>query len=246
MKKNLLTVSLALVGLAFGVASCTSNENTTLVYPGSESYFKPLETLCGNDTVQDPSTGMYTSVFKALTNNTMVDYDKNIGIFPPSIEGSWKMDKYCCKYSTDIDDQIFVDEQIPYAARTTTFSNQHNRLLTYYSSKQGNSTQFSDTIYVMGKENKFAAWCEVEVDATDTEGRYNWKNIMVCLYTGEMYTDGNGNRSMKDLKFAFYIREMDFGYTLSHEDSTYLSSLNAVGTLKVYWETDGYADEVFD
>lgn len=243
MKKNLLTVSLAIVGLMFGVASCTSNDSTTIVYPGSESYFKPLETLCGNDTVQDPSTGMFTSVYKALTNNTMVDYDQNIGIFPPNIEGAWKMDQYYCVYSTDINDQPFVDGQIVILPRTTTFSNQHNRLAAY-SSKQGSGTQVSDTVYVMGKENKFAAWCEVKDE--QSSGIYNWKNIMVCLYTGEIYTDADGNRSVKNPKYAFYIREMDFGYTLTHADSVALSSLNAVGTLKVYWEKDNMANEVFE
>ena len=243
MKKNLLTISCMAVGLLIGVSSCTSNDETTIVYPGSENYFKPFAELCGTDTVQNPSTGMFTSVYEAMIENSMVDYEKNVGIFPPNIEGSWKMNQYYCKYSTDPDDQIYVDEEIVINPRTVTFSNQNNRIGSY-SSKQGGGTQTADTLYIMGRENKFAAWCEVKDE--QSSGSYNWKNIIVCLYTGELSTDAEGNRGIKDMKYAFYIREMDFGFTLTHQDSVNLSSLNSVGTLKVYWEKDNYADEVIE
>lgn len=241
MKRNLLFVSLAFVGMIVGFASCTSNDDTTIVYPGSENYFKTLEELVGVDSVQDPSTGMFVPVFKALTSNVFTDYDKNIGIFPPNIEGSFKMPTNVLKYSTDPADQVVID--INQGTRSFAFKNQHNRIASYSASKGGSSDEV-DTIYIMGQENKFATWFVSRNKANYQQ--YNWDNVLVCIYTGELTTDAAGNRGIKNLKYGFYIREMVFGYVLSHADSVNLSAVNAVGTLKFYEDETNFTPEVIE
>ena len=182
------------------MVGCTTNENTTIVLLGEEEYFN--------------------EIINVIPSNLINEFDLRFGIqkgnLPPNVEGEFVMSPKKRVYSTLNKTEWPLDIQEPDVCLK--FENQNNRVAKFKNYEEFVTSV--DTIYVMGKDDRFTAYY-IE-DRLFDYGIYEVKIKRGVIYGGRVTDDG-----IKFLKYANVIMDVQ-------NDSNGAIETYPVGTFFIY------------
>lgn len=198
MKRLKLFILMAVAAVI--MVGCTDNDKTTIVLLGEEEYFN--------------------EIIKVIPRELINEFDLRFGVqkgnLPPKVEGEYVMAPKKRVYSTLSKTVWPLDVQEPNVYLK--FENQNNRVAKFYHNEE--FVAAVDTIYVMGKDDRFTAYY-IENRVFDY-GIYEVKMKRGIIYGGRVTDDG-----IKYLKYANVIMDVQ-------DDSNGAIETYPVGTFFIY------------
>lgn len=185
MKSIVKLMGLALVLFGMMFASCTKNDETTIVLIGEELYIDDILTV-----IPDTLKPAFDAVFGTIPE----------GPVPPKIEGSYVVDPKQ-RVSTNVDIwPLTVVEPNVYLK----FSEQHNGVVTMDLNEA--TEQMTDTVFVMGHNNDFTIYF-VEDKAYDVP--FGEQSFHVRVKRGIIMKGTVASNGLSDFKIASIIMEAE-------------------------------------
>ena len=185
MKSIVKLMGLALVLFGMMFASCTKNDETTIVLIGEELYIDDILTV-----IPDTLKPAFDAVFGTIPE----------GPVPPKIEGSYVVDPKQ-RVSTNVDIwPLTVVEPNVYLK----FSEQHNGVVTMDLNEA--TEQMTDTVFVMGHNNDFTIYF-VEDKSYDVP--FGEQSFHVRVKRGIIMKGTVASNGLSDFKIASIIMEAE-------------------------------------
>lgn len=185
MKSIVKLMGLALVLFGMMFASCTKNDETTIVLIGEELYIDDILTV-----IPDTLKPAFDAVFGTIPE----------GPVPPKIEGSYVVDPKQ-RVSTNVDIwPLTVVEPNVYLK----FSEQHNGVVTMDLNEA--TEQMTDTVFVMGHNNDFTIYF-VEDKSYDVP--FGEQSFHVRVKRGIIMKGAVASNGLSDFKIASIIMEAE-------------------------------------
>ena len=200
MVMNRIKLLILMAVAAVIMVGCTNNDDTTIVLLGEEEYFN--------------------EIINVIPSNLMNEFDSRFGVqkgnLPPNVEGGYVMSPKKRVYSTLSKTEWPLDIQEPNVYLK--FESQNNRIAKFKHYEEFVTSV--DTIYVMGKDDRFTAYF-IE-DKLFDYGIYEVKMKRGIIYSGRVTEDG-----IAFLKYANVIMDVQ-------DDSNGLIATYPVGTFFIY------------
>ena len=197
---NRIKLLILMAVAAVMMAGCTKNDDTTIVLLGEEEYFN--------------------EIIKVIPSDLINEFDSRFGVqkgnLPPNVEGEFVMAPKKRVYSSLSKTVWPLDIQEPNVYLK--FESQNNRIAKFKHYEEFITSV--DTIYVMGKDDRFTAYY-VE-DKLFDYGIYEVKMKRGIIYSGRVTEDG-----IKYLKYANIIMDVQ-------DDSNGVIETYPVGTFFIY------------
>ncbi len=197
---NTIKLLILMAVAAVMMAGCTKNDDTTIVILGEEEYFN--------------------EIIKVIPSDLINEFDSRFGVqkgnIPPNVEGEFVMAPKKRVYSSLSKTVWPLDIQEPNVYLK--FESQNNRIAKFKHYEEFITSV--DTIYVMGKDDRFTAYY-VE-DKLFDYGIYEVKMKRGIIYSGRVSEDG-----IKYLKYANIIMDVQ-------DDSHGVIETYPVGTFFIY------------
>lgn len=197
---NTIKLLILMAVAAVMMAGCTKNDDTTIVILGEEEYFN--------------------EIIKVIPSDLINEFDSRFGVqkgnLPPNVEGEFVMAPKKRVYSSLSKTVWPLDIQEPNVYLK--FESQNNRIAKFKHYEEFITSV--DTIYVMGKDDRFTAYY-VE-DKLFDYGIYEVKMKRGIIYSGRVTEDG-----IKYLKYANIIMDVQ-------DDSHGVIETYPVGTFFIY------------
>ena len=185
MKSIVKYVSLAFVLFGMLFASCTKNDDSTIVLIGEERYIDDILTV-----IPDTLKPTFDAIFGSIPE----------GPVPPKIEGSYVVDPKQ-RVSTNVDYwPLSVIEPNVYLK----FSEQHNGVVTMDLNEA--TEQLTDTVFVQGSHRDFAVYF-VENKAYDVP--FNGQSFHVRVKRGVIMKGTVTSNGFSNFKIASIIMEAE-------------------------------------
>ena len=185
MKSIVKFGSLALVLFGMMFASCTKNDDTTIVLIGEERYIDDILTV-----IPDSLKPVFDGVFGNIPE----------GPVPPKIEGSYVVDPKQ-RVSTNVATwPLTVIEPNVYLK----FSEQHNGVVTMDLNES--TEQMTDTVFVMGRNNDFTVYF-IENKSYDVP--FNAQSFHVRVKRGVIMKGTASSDGLSNFKIASIIMEAE-------------------------------------
>lgn len=183
MKSIVKLVSLAFVLLGMLLASCTKNDESTIVLIGEERYIDDILTV-----IPDTLKPTFDAVFGSIPT----------GPVPPKIEGSYVVDPKQ-RVSTNVDNwPLTVIEPNVYLK----FSDQHNGVVALDLNEA--TEQLTDTVFVMGHHKDFTVYF-IENKAYDVP--FNGQSFHVNVKRGVIMKGTVTSNGLSNFRIASIIME---------------------------------------
>ena len=180
---KLCSLALILIGMAF--ASCTKNDETTIVLIGEEPYIDDILTV-----IPDTLKPIFDGVFGTIPQ----------GPVPPKIEGSYVVDPKE-RVSTNVDYwPLSVIEPNVYLK----FSEQHNGVVTMDLNEA--TEQMTDTVFIMGHNKDFTVYF-IENKSYDVP--FNTQSFHVRVKRGVIMKGTVASNGLSNFKIASIIMEAE-------------------------------------
>lgn len=183
MKSIVKLVSLAFVMFGMLFASCTKNDDSTIILIGEERYIDDILTV-----IPDTLKPAFDAAFGSIPT----------GPVPPKIEGSYVVDPKQ-RVSTNVDNwPLTVIEPNVYLR----FSGQHNGVTTLDLNEA--TEQHTDTVFVMGHHKDFTVYF-IENKAYDVP--FNGQSFHVNVKRGVIMKGTVTSNGLSNFKIASIIME---------------------------------------
>ena len=183
MKSIVKLVSLAFVLFGMLFASCTKNDDSTIVLIGEERYIDDILTV-----IPDTLKPTFDAVFGSIPT----------GLVPPKIEGSYVVDPKQ-RVSTNVDNwPLTVIEPNVYLK----FSDQHNGVVALDLNEA--TEQLTDTVFVMGHHKDFTVYF-IENKAYDVP--FNGQSFHVNVKRGVIMKGTVTSNGLSNFRIASIIME---------------------------------------
>lgn len=183
MKRITRICALALIFFGMVFASCTKNDENTIVLIGEEPYIDDILTV-----IPDTLKPMFDAVFGSIPQ----------GPVPPKIEGSFVVDPKQRVNSNVATWPLSVIEPNVYLR----FSDQHNGVVAMDLNEA--TEQLTDTVFVMGRNQDFTIYF-VEDKAYDVP--FNGQSFHVKVKRGVIMKGTMNDRGMANFAIASIIME---------------------------------------
>jgi len=235
------------VVLTMFLGSCTNNSDIGVVPIGPEKYIPAsVQEYFAQHNIDE---NVYAEVKYFYDEATNYQFPFPTGVIAPNLEGQFVMDPYQCVYASQPE---YIGATM--SKRTLYMYNQHNGFCSYYS-KQGQTLSYSDTICIMGEENRFMAFyvdivdgslnlsgqgCNIQLEDGSLQHieEYPYYVKTLIVFTGERVP----NAGMINCFFIRYILDkIDPGYITS--DGIELNVAKPIGNIEITTDVDGVTEE---